>query len=355
MIYKLAADRITKEYRKGNLSPEALKKLKESGAIRPIERYVKGINKGTFKMLARLSKENQKHLGAKSLAEAKIYLRDGKQFSPNTTYSAHLSFRSLFAPKDYNDPELMKQLPVFTKNKTQNALSDAIAKRHELYELRESLRDRWKNAYNKEMELSRKIRDLYSKADSKLFKKYHFEKQMPFKEASNQAAKVSDRYRKMLKNKMNVNFYGANMLQPLPNDAIKGLKNKIPNAQEYLKNNIYNVVTDAKGNKYLERGRHVNLKILTDEGHLLSGIPHPEYTSLPKNVRIMTGERQYLKKILEQDPFIHGKPKNINKILKNPKNFDLVQLPKEEYSLIREYAHKLPITKTPFFSKLKIR
>jgi len=270
ILYKTASDRIVKEYQRGNLSPTAIKQLQERGMIRPLERYIEGLNKGTQNIINKSNKTNNRNTKIKTDDNFK----DAIQLHRNS-YGEE-TIHKLNPDKFFHRALIgtMGSSPSAIFNKKKARLLDAIFTRHEGYE------------------------ELVGNKNLKEYKKAI---------ANNVSPK-------------DITFVKGIMLKQVhPSRLWKHIYNKNKNKAEKLSS--LGILPKKINDKFYKiTGNHFGPEVLAREAHTVSKIPYPNYTQGIKKTRHNTGEKRYLTGLLNQDPYERGLPAKAIKKLNNSKS-----------------------------------
>lgn len=317
MLGKIAIDRATKEMMKGNLSQKALERLKREKVFREPERYIEGLNKGTENILKRYDYSLNK---SKSILEA---MRGGGYY----TASGEVHY------VDLDNPLHRAVSPVIPKTgpKSMMRLADALAKRHEAYEVIEAHRNAAEILSKRQPELGktrREFLDFKPKPTDNPFvkaKKLQRRSMLRLQVAHPETVKAT---------LININDQGIDI------HKLKTLKNGL---------SLRGIEGPDKKFRFFA-GRHYSLGVLGREANDMARFPYKELLYLDK-VRSKTGERELLKKITGKDLYTQGTdPKSYRKLVKakpltssNPlaPNYYIINGPKRSHPIFNTYLKGL--------------
>jgi len=291
---KIALDALMKRYRQGQLSDKALNKAIKAGVVRPPERYVEGIEKGTKNIVNQINQRNANlfqefkvnPIQTKELTKFKDRVRGGGFLSDISTNTIGVS-----NPKKITHRLTSPLLSLFGR-KTRVRGEAAIGARHEAYEML--------NAYRPEKALMAIAAGKYAKAQKLFAEKF----------------KAKD---PALKRKLGKELSEAEMLSDKafrrvsiePKDFKKGVMVKeIKQPKSKIVTKLLSLAggTHINGKFFMPVGDHQHPEIIAREAEMISKIPYKNITKKIKKARLKTGERQYLTHVLGQDPYERGLP-----------------------------------------------
>ena len=292
---KIALDALMKKYRKGLISDKTLKRAIKAGVVRPRERYIEGIEKGTRNIInqinqrnAQLFKEfNTPPIRIKELANLKDRLQGGGFLSDVRTNTIGVSNPNKISHR-FTSPVLSS-----FGRKTRARGEAAIGARHEAYEMLEAYSPKKApmaiaaGKYQQAKKLTKKEFKIKDPKAKKILKE-------KIKEIENMGDKAVSR--------ATINPYdyktGVMMKEVRPPRTKLGLQLKSYNTGGILLNNKF----------FVPVSNHMHPNVIAREADLISKIPYKDMTKKLSNIRLETGERQYLTYALGQDPYERGLP-----------------------------------------------
>ena len=306
-LEKIAIDRATKEMQKGELSPEALERMKQAGMIRSPLRYAYGLKKGSENLA---NKNGYKtvyytnslgHTGYPSARD--IYEKTGIHPDQAGGAFTHPEAKIIYAEHPF--------IGGHSNAKTQ--LNSSMINFHEANEA----------LYNRKKQNTITLHNQPISKSKVALDSYMYEPN-----------EIGEAQEKIIKEK-----YGDKFTKLPTKERIEIAQETIHHpdvkaAQEKVRNDVVNnKLTD----RYKTVGMHVSPHVLLNEANMMSKMPYQHYfygdSGELGSARLATGENSYLTRVTGRNVYRAGKrPGDAKKLWREFNNAETVKVGREKYN-----------------------